>query len=166
MKRNLSLFALLCFSHSLVSVVTASTGSHAVSSSPLQAHGIDDVSQEEERKYISADVGSTTAIDDAIQDDWRRSLPPGLRNEKGAPLHRIEMNNGVILYLLGSSHVSRTSCDDAKLLMQHVRPGESAEDCRLKMLLIQSLIESILVGNNEILCFHQMSSLSSYVHNG
>ena len=56
------------------------------------------------------------------EDHWRKTLPEGLRNEKGAPLHRMEMDDGVILYLLGSSHVSRDSCEDAKLLMQHVRP--------------------------------------------
>ena len=60
---------------------------------------------------------------DAPEDDWRQSLPPGLRNRNGAPLHRIELN-GAVIYLLGTSHVSRTSCDDARLLMQHVRPGE------------------------------------------
>jgi hypothetical protein len=56
-------------------------------------------------------------------DDWRRDLPPELRSERGAPLHRIEMD-GVVIYLLGTSHVSRASCDDARLLMQHIRPGE------------------------------------------
>jgi hypothetical protein len=63
------------------------------------------------------------AVDTVIEgEDWRKTLPKGLRNEKGAPLHRMEIDDGVILYLLGSSHVSRDSCDDAKLLMQHVRP--------------------------------------------
>ena len=56
-------------------------------------------------------------------EDWRMSLPPELRNQKGAPLHRIELH-GAVIYLLGTSHVSRTSCDDARLLMQHVRPGK------------------------------------------
>ncbi len=79
------------------------------------------------KKY---DLNETELIDE----DWRRSLPPGLRDEKGAPLHRIiieqcndndESSSGkkVTLYLLGTSHVSRTSCQDAKLLMEHVRPG-------------------------------------------
>lgn len=54
---------------------------------------------------------------------WRRDLPTELRSEHGAPLHRIELD-GVVVYLLGSSHVSRASCDDARLLMQHIRPGE------------------------------------------
>ena len=72
-------------------------------------------------------------------DEWRTLLPQQLRNEKGAPLHRIILefeshpgrakeqyshNKKVTLYLLGTSHVSRTSCQDAKLLMEHVRPGE------------------------------------------
>ena len=58
------------------------------------------------------------------QDEWRSSLPSELQNNKGAPLHRIEMGGGVVLYLLGSSHISRTSCDDVRLLMQYARPGE------------------------------------------
>ena len=58
-----------------------------------------------------------------IYDRWRLDLPPKLRSERGAPLHRIEMD-GVVIYLLGTSHVSRASCDDARLLMQHIRPGE------------------------------------------
>ena len=58
-----------------------------------------------------------------IYDCWRLNLPPKLRSERGAPLHRIEMD-GVVIYLLGTSHVSRASCDDARLLMQHIRPGE------------------------------------------
>ena len=69
---------------------------------------------------------STTIDNDALtsQDEWRLSLPSELRNNKGAPLHRIEMGGGVVLYLLGSSHISRTSCDDVRLLMQYARPGE------------------------------------------
>ncbi len=63
------------------------------------------------------------SLNDAPEDDWRKSLPPELRNQNGAPLHRIELN-GAVIYLLGTSHVSRTSCDDARLLMQHVRPGK------------------------------------------
>ena len=87
--------------------------------------------------YVTANTGSslsapqtvatsTTIDNDALtsQDEWRLSLPSELRNNKGAPLHRIEMGGGVVLYLLGSSHISRTSCDDVRLLMQHVRPGE------------------------------------------
>ena len=63
------------------------------------------------------------SLNDTPEDDWRMSLPSELRNRNGAPLHRVELN-GAVIYLLGTSHVSRTSCDDARLLMQHVRPGE------------------------------------------
>ena len=85
---------------------------------------------------VAANIGSslpsapqsiaTPSTNDAqtSQDEWRSSLPSELRNNKGAPLHRIEMYGGVVLYLLGSSHISRTSCDDVRLLMQHIRPGE------------------------------------------
>lgn len=63
-----------------------------------------------------------------IREDWRQHLPEKLRNKKGAPLHRIEIESEtqpwkkVTVYLLGTSHVSRTSCQDAKLLMEHARP--------------------------------------------
>ena len=69
---------------------------------------------------------TSTTTNDALtsQDEWRSSLPQELQNNKGAPLHRIEMGGGVVLYLLGSSHISRTSCDDVRLLMQYARPGE------------------------------------------
>ena len=65
---------------------------------------------------------------------WRDSLPMKLRDNQGAPLHRVVIqpqawsskvysgNNTVTVYLLGTSHVSRTSCQDAELLMEHVRP--------------------------------------------
>ncbi len=56
-----------------------------------------------------------------------------LRDNQGAPLHRVIIqpqswsksctgNATVTIYLLGTSHVSRTSCQDAELLMDHVRP--------------------------------------------
>ena len=70
---------------------------------------------------------TTSPLDnDALtsQDEWRSSLPQELQNNKGAPLHRIEMGGGVVLYLLGSSHISRTSCGDVRLLMQYAWPGE------------------------------------------
>ena len=61
------------------------------------------------------------------EEDWRQSLPSKLRDNKGAPLHRLVArsqagNETVTIYLLGTSHVSRTSCLDAELLMEHVRP--------------------------------------------
>ncbi len=92
----------------------------------LPAYAIDDVGVDKGVEGIIIPArASSTLINDALKDeDWRRSLPPGLRNEKVAPLHRVLMDVGVVLYLLGSSHVSRESCDDAKLLMEHVRPGE------------------------------------------
>lgn len=59
------------------------------------------------------------------------ALPAKLRDTQGAPLHRITIqpqrwstscSGNVTVYLLGTSHVSRTSCEDAQLLMDHVRP--------------------------------------------
>ncbi|KAK1734669.1 TraB domain-containing protein [Skeletonema marinoi] len=67
------------------------------------------------------------------EEGWRESLPTKLRDNQGAPLHRVIIqpqawsksctgNATVTIYLLGTSHVSRTSCQDAELLMDHVRP--------------------------------------------
>ncbi|KAL3792428.1 hypothetical protein HJC23_001546 [Cyclotella cryptica] len=61
-------------------------------------------------------------------EEWRKYLPLKLRHRKGAPLHRVILesrsNPGsqVTLYLLGTSHVSRSSCEDAKVLMEYARP--------------------------------------------
>jgi hypothetical protein len=66
-------------------------------------------------------------------EEWRRHLPEKLSNRNGAPLHKIIIEStsnpvkNVTVYLLGTSHVSRTSCEDAKLLMEHARPGETHE---------------------------------------
>ncbi len=78
----------------------------------------------------SVSYTSRTSTDEG----WRYSLPTKLRDNQGAPLHRViiqpqswsklctENNATVTVYLLGTSHVSRTSCQDAELLMEHVRP--------------------------------------------
>lgn len=89
---------------------------NAVQSS--SGHGI----QSTLRDDNGSQLFTVDSLNDNPEDDWRKTLPSGLRNRDGAPLHRIEMN-GAVIYLLGTSHVSRSSCDDARLLMQHVRPG-------------------------------------------
>lgn len=67
----------------------------------------------------------------AHAEEWRYTLPATLRDKQGAPLHRLiirpqtwskSCTGNVTVYLLGTSHVSRTSCQDAELLMDHVRP--------------------------------------------
>lgn len=61
------------------------------------------------------------------EEEWRRSLPPLLRRRRGT-LRRLilpagdQEDEGCELYLLGTSHVSRDSCDDARLLVEHVKP--------------------------------------------
>ena len=119
---NLLLLALLCSSSLVDVVVTANAGSSLPSSTLLPGYNGDATLQKNDTTTIALD--DALLLDDSEEDDWRRKLPPELRNNKGAPLHRIEMGDGdVVLYLLGSSHVSVTSCDDVRLLMQHVRPG-------------------------------------------
>mmetsp|Transcript_9727 Transcript_9727/g.14065 ORF Transcript_9727/g.14065 Transcript_9727/m.14065 type:complete len:456 (-) Transcript_9727:108-1475(-) len=50
---------------------------------------------------------------------WRQSLPPTLQNRK--TLHKLDIC-GCTVYLLGTSHISRSSCDDVQQLMSHVQP--------------------------------------------
>jgi hypothetical protein len=74
-------------------------------------------------------LSSATSIEDG--EEWRKCLPEKLSDRKGAPLHKIIIESTsnprkrVTVYLLGTSHVSRTSCEDAKLLMEYARPGRS-----------------------------------------
>lgn len=100
-------------------LVAANVG--PTSSTATILSGKDNIASGMKENQIFADTGN--AFGRNIYDRWRQDLPIELRSEKGAPLHRIDMD-GVVIYLLGSSHVSRASCDDAKLLMQHIRPGE------------------------------------------
>ena len=74
--------------------------------------------------------------DEEEDEDWRRQLPEQLQQRKGA-LHRIlvptihRKDNGdnkederyqCQIYLLGTAHVSNSSCVDARLLMEAVKP--------------------------------------------
>jgi pheromone shutdown protein TraB len=88
---------------------------------------------------ISAQAGISLSSSAVVQttletqEGWRHSLPVELRDKQGAPLHRLIIkprawsksypgNVTVTVYLLGTSHVSRTSCQDAELLIDYVRP--------------------------------------------
>ncbi|KAL7551607.1 hypothetical protein ACHAWF_014803 [Thalassiosira exigua] len=115
--RLLHLLALSCCLLSLLSSVASTTAGPPSSSSkspgPLRP-----------REGVDPPAGGRADVldgDDGYE-PWRRSLPPGLCEGRGAPLHRVDLGEGVVLYLLGSSHVSRASCEDAKLLVNHVRP--------------------------------------------
>lgn len=83
-------------------------------------------------------VSQQLTTDDDDDDGWRDSLPSELKNKKGA-LNRFLMPTGIPfensfsdldsgkenvceVYLLGTAHVSKDSCEDVKLLMKHVRP--------------------------------------------
>ena len=117
---RLHAFAKIILVLSAVSFATTNAERSIPSSSELSILGTQRLLDSESHTLFPSTVDSLT---DTPEDDWRQSLPPGLRNRNGAPLHRIQFN-GAVIYLLGTSHVSRTSCDDARLLMQHVRPGE------------------------------------------
>lgn len=83
--------------------------------------------------------------------DWRNDLPEQLQKRKGA-LHRFLMPTGVPfqnpptspneniceVYLLGTAHVSKDSCEDVKLLMDHVRPDVLfIELCNQRMAILE-----------------------------
>ena len=65
------------------------------------------------------------------EESWRSNLPLTLQQRRGS-LHRIlipsknERSNDEIsfceLYLLGTAHVSKDSCEDARLLMDYIKP--------------------------------------------
>mmetsp|Transcript_1906 Transcript_1906/g.3198 ORF Transcript_1906/g.3198 Transcript_1906/m.3198 type:complete len:387 (+) Transcript_1906:58-1218(+) len=84
---------------------------------------------------VSSHTGTSLAHNSHTnaEEGWRHSLPMKLRDNQGAPLHRVVIqpqtwskactgNTTVTVYLLGTSHVSRNSCQEASLLMDHVRP--------------------------------------------
>ena len=94
----------------------------AGSSSPLQpSRTTSHIIIDDDNNACNSGENAPTIIAEKEVEEWRRDLPPELRSKNGAPLHRIEIN-GCLVYLLGSAHVSKASCDDVRLLMEHVRP--------------------------------------------
>ena len=77
--------------------------------------------------FVQDDENRPSAIDEA----WREQLPHQLQQRRGT-LHRllVPMSSAstsgqtdvVEIYLLGTSHVSKDSCDDARLLVEHICP--------------------------------------------
>ena len=78
-------------------------------------------------------VGNSHAVIDDDEDAWREQLPLPLQQRRGT-LHRLlvpmqsrsegkhEHDDDVEIYLLGTSHVSKESCEDARLLVEHICP--------------------------------------------
>ncbi len=105
--------------------------------SSIQEEG--DVTQLINAKATEENDAITTCCADEKKDEkereeelWRMNLPTQLQKRRGS-LHRILIAAGNTnnshnrpitceLYLLGTAHVSKDSCADAKLLMQHVKP--------------------------------------------
>ena len=92
--------------------------------------------------HAFSELDSKTAVLSNNNDEeevWRSRLPTQLQQRRGS-LHRILIpssnNDNTIfhvkndmgknihceLYLLGTAHVSKDSCEDAKLLMEHIKP--------------------------------------------
>ena len=80
--------------------------------------------------FVQEDENRPSAID---EEAWREQLPHQLQQRRGT-LHRLLVpmpnasssgqttNDVVEIYLLGTSHVSKDSCDDARLLVEHICP--------------------------------------------
>ena len=80
--------------------------------------------------FVQKDENRPSAID---EEAWREQLPHQLQQRRGT-LHRLlvpmpsastsgQITNDVVeIYLLGTSHVSKDSCDDARLLVEHICP--------------------------------------------
>jgi len=74
---------------------------------------------------------SQSPIVELDDNSWRDALPEQLQKRRGALLKflmptGVESPNGNCelceVYVLGTAHVSKDSCEDVKLLMEHVRP--------------------------------------------
>lgn len=80
--------------------------------------------------FVQEDENRPSAID---EEAWREQLPHQLQQRRGT-LHRLLVpissastsgqttHDVVEIYLLGTSHVSKDSCDDARLLVEHICP--------------------------------------------
>lgn len=92
-----------------------------------------------------------TALALLENNNWRDELPDRLRERKGA-LHRFLIPTGVPLknpssnlnenicevFVLGTAHISKDSCEDVKLLMKHVRPDALfIELCNQRMAILE-----------------------------
>ena len=92
----------------------------------------------------------------SVQNDetWRSQLPPRLQQRRGA-LHRFllptghkRMVNSFVeeivceVYILGTAHVSKDSCEDVKLLMEHVKPDVLfVELCNQRIAILDDSVE-------------------------
>lgn len=94
------------------------------------------------------------------EDDWRNEFPENLRAREGS-LYRFLIPTGVSsvdgygddvceVYVLGTAHVSKDSCDDVKTLMNHVKPDVLfIELCNQRIAILESGSE---VPNEKVDC--------------
>jgi hypothetical protein len=74
-------------------------------------------------------ISSQSPIVELDDNIWRNELPEQLQKRRGALFKfliptGVDSPNGNMceVYVLGTAHVSKDSCEDVKLLMEHVRP--------------------------------------------
>jgi len=74
-------------------------------------------------KILSGESDSTPQISNHVNAEgtaWRTDLPSKLQER--FTLTKILIDGSCEVYLLGTSHVSESSCDDVRILMEHITP--------------------------------------------
>lgn len=86
---------------------------------------------------IEQSTRETFTSEESISNDceaWRHELPSSLRNR--TTLYKFNLD-GCTVYLLGTSHISKSSCNDVQELMSHVKPqGLFLELCSQRLAIL------------------------------
>ena len=74
--------------------------------------------------HVSNATSANNATTPSMKDmpKWKAALPPLLQKKGNRTLQRLILGN-VEIYLLGTAHVSRDSCQDVKLLLEALHPS-------------------------------------------
>lgn len=112
-------------------------------------------------KNANIDKADFSQSENEEEDSWRLNLPFTLQQRRGS-LHRIlipsnkknERSNDEIpyceLYLLGTAHVSKDSCEDARLLMNHIKPDVLfVELCNQRTAILEDDENVVKISSNE-----------------
>jgi pheromone shutdown protein TraB len=118
---NALLLILLSRSIGIPVLASATTGSGSSSSSSTIITDYSGVAflQIKDVSNTSSSSKWNTTNNNNPELSWRQSLPLSLQQRK--TLHRFTLY-GCTVYLLGTSHISRSSCHDVQELMSHVKP--------------------------------------------
>jgi pheromone shutdown protein TraB len=79
-------------------------------------------------------LAENTTTNHPIVKNWRQHLPVSLQNR--TTLHKLNID-GCTVYLLGTSHVSKSSCNDVQELIAHLQPqGLFLELCSQRLAIL------------------------------